>query len=306
MRVRPLLCLAAGAAFLLAGCSAGSAASGGSAIPASAESQKITWATTPVSDDPSAQNPVLALKELLEAETGREVEIVDVPDYTAVLEAIRNGHVDIGLMSGFSSALAVNTGEIDALVAWPGADEPVSSCYVLADSEIRSLDDITPETVSAFADPASSSGYFMPTHLLHEAGLEADTDYTKMFAGGHDMAALAVQNGQAQVGCTASMFFNMYGSPYFPFKEGDVRVIGESISMPVGMAVLGNQSMDAEKRQDIIEAIPSIFSKENADTLGVYSASTVGVEPFIEPDEELFAPLVDIAAVAGVDISDLG
>ena len=76
--------------------------------------------------------------------------------------------------------------------------------------------------------------------------------------------------------------------------------------MPVGMAVLGNQSMDAEKRQDIIEAIPSIFSKENADTLGVYSASTVGVEPIIEPDEELFAPLVDIAAVAGVDISDLG
>ena len=45
-----------------------------------------------------------------------KVEITDVPDYTAVIESVRNGHTDIGIMSGFPSALAVNTGEVDPLV----------------------------------------------------------------------------------------------------------------------------------------------------------------------------------------------
>lgn len=49
------------------------------------------------------------------------MEIVDVPDCTAVVEALRNHHVDIGFMSGFPSALAVSTGEGDSPVARPGS-----------------------------------------------------------------------------------------------------------------------------------------------------------------------------------------
>lgn len=112
---------------------------------------------TPLGDDPTAANPIEAFAGLVEEETGRAVEIVDVPDDTAVVEAIRNYHADIGFMSAFPSALAVNTGGVDGLVAWPGSDEPVSTCLVLDDSPLQSLEDITPETVVAFADPASSS-----------------------------------------------------------------------------------------------------------------------------------------------------
>ncbi|MCW4385374.1 PhnD/SsuA/transferrin family substrate-binding protein [Salinibacterium sp. SYSU T00001] len=77
----------------------------------------ITIATIPLSDDPTAENPIEAFAELLEEETGRPVEVTDVPDYLSVVEAIRADHVAIGLMSGFPSALAVNTGEVDALLA---------------------------------------------------------------------------------------------------------------------------------------------------------------------------------------------
>src|SRR5690606_4744242 len=76
---------------------------GGAAAAASAPDAPITIATLPVSDDPTAINPVEALVELLEAETSREVEVTDVPDYLSVVEAIRNDHVDIGIMSGFPS-----------------------------------------------------------------------------------------------------------------------------------------------------------------------------------------------------------
>lgn len=265
----------------------------------------IRIATLPAGDDPTAVNPVEALGELIAAETGMEVEIIDAPDYLGVVEAVRADHVDIALMSAFPSALAVNTGEVDALMTWPGSPDPVSTCYVLADSPIQSLEDLAGTTV-AFADPGSSSGFFMPVHLLDSAGLERDVDYQAMFTGGHDRSALAVKEGQVDAACTSTMLTTMTGTDYFPFEEGDVRFIGESIPMDVSMAVIASQGMSDAKRQALLKAIPAVFVEENADALGVYAeAGIVGVEPTLEPGREAFQSLVDVAAVAGVDISDL-
>ncbi len=300
LRATGALALAAVSALVLTACSGGSSASG------AGEDGVIRFATLPLSDDPSAATtPVEGIARLLEEKSGMKVEITDVPDYTAVIESVRNGHTDIGIMSGFPSALAVNTGKVDALVAWPGADDkPVSMCFTLKGSPITSLKDIRPETVVAFADPASSSGYFMPTHLLHEAGLDPKTGYKPMFSGGHEMSFTAIEKGQADVACTATM---MPQTEMFPFKEGEYQVIGESMAMPVSISVLGNQAMGAEKRAALLKAIPQVFTPENAGELGPYGeAFPQGVEPIIEPEDKIFQPFVDIAAVAGVDISDLG
>ena len=115
MRTRALTGLGAltvGAALLFTGCSA-------PVDDADAADAPLTFASAPLGEDPTAQNPIKVLTALMSEETGREVKVTDVPDYLAVVEAIRGGHVDFGLMSGFPSALAVNTGEIDALVACP-------------------------------------------------------------------------------------------------------------------------------------------------------------------------------------------
>ncbi|MFE6646540.1 phosphate/phosphite/phosphonate ABC transporter substrate-binding protein [Nocardioides sp. NPDC057772] len=302
MRLHVPVALAAGAALVLSGCSAGSESS------ASAGDDVIRFATLPLGDDPKATTPVAAVTDLLEAETGKKVEVTDVPSYSAVIEAIRNGHQDIGIMSGFPSALAVSTGEVDSLVAWPGEDEPVSTCLVLDDSPLKSLSDIDADTVIAFADPASSSGYFMPTHMLHEAGLEADKDYNKLMSGGHDRSFIALKNGQADVACTSTIFPSMagQGDPLFPFEKGETRSIGESISMPISITVLGSKDMSEEKRAALLDAIPQVFATENADKLGVYAEGIPsGVEPIIEPREDEFQPFVDIAKIADVDISEL-
>ncbi|RNE48083.1 phosphate ABC transporter substrate-binding protein [Corynebacterium alimapuense] len=269
----------------------------------------IRFATLPLTDDPTTETPVEAIQELLEEETGYRVEVTDVPNYSAVIEAIRAGHEDIGMMSGFPSALAVNTGEVDALVAWPGDGEPVSNCIVLDDSPLQDLNDITADTTIAFADPASSSGYFMPIHMLDQAGLTMDEDYTVLLSGGHDRSFMALESGQADVACTSNIFIDMAGqdNPMFPFDEGEIRSLGQSISMPVSLAILGNQDMSEEKRDALIEALPKVYSQENADRLGVYAEGIPeGVDPIIEPEAEIFQPFVDIAAVADVDISDLG
>src|SRR5699024_3903087 len=102
--------------------------------------------------------------------------------------------------SAFPSALAVNTGEVDALMTGPGSPDPVSKCYVLQDSPIETIEDLEGKTV-AFADPGSSSGFFMPVHLLDSHGLERDVDYEAMFTGGHDRNAIAVKEGQVDASC---------------------------------------------------------------------------------------------------------
>ncbi|GAA4773676.1 phosphate/phosphite/phosphonate ABC transporter substrate-binding protein [Microbacterium gilvum] len=301
-RVLPALALVALGGVALAGCSAASA----DASAASDPDAPITFATTPLGDDPTAENPIEAFASLVEEETGRAVEIVDVPDYTAVVEAIRNHHVDIGFMSGFPSALAVNTGEVDALVAWPGNDEPVSTCLVLDGSPLQSLEDITPDTVVAFADPASSSGYFMPVSMLDGAGLEKDVDYTSMFSGGHDMSFIALKEGQVDVACTSTIFPTMVGTDMFPFAEGETRSIGESDSMPVAVSVLADQQIADDKRELLLEALPAVFTEENAEALGAMFEAMQGTDPVLEPAADIFQPFVDIAAIADVDISDLG
>ena len=250
-------------------------------------------------------NPIEELGEIIAAETGMEVEIIDAPDYLGVVEAVRADHVDIALMSAFPSALAVNTGEVDALMTWPGSSDPVSKCYVLADSPLQSIEDLKGGTV-AFADPGSSSGFFMPVHLLDSVGLERDVDYEAIFTGGHDRSAIAVKEGQVDAACTATMLTKMVGTDYFPFKEGETRFIGESVSMDVSMAVIASHAMSDTKRDALLDALPKVFVEENEDVLGVYAkAGIIGVDPILTPGREIFQSLVDVAAVAGVDISDL-
>ncbi|MFC4138399.1 MULTISPECIES: phosphate/phosphite/phosphonate ABC transporter substrate-binding protein [unclassified Microbacterium] len=285
------------AALALTGCSGGSA----EAAPSDPDAP-ITIATLPVGEDPTAENPIEAFADMLEKETGRKVEVTDVPDYLSVVEAIRSDHVDIGIMSGFPSALAVNTGEVDALVAFKGDGKPVSTCVVLDDSPVQKVEDLKGKTV-AFADQASSSGYFMPVYMLHEAGLERDEDYEAIFAGGHEGSFAALAQGQVDAACTAVMLTEL-GKPMFPFEDGEWRAVGESPSMAVQGAVLGRQSLDDDTRAAIEKGIAAVFTPENAEQLGAFG-SFAAAEQVVEPQKDLFASFAEIASVAGVELKDL-
>jgi phosphonate transport system substrate-binding protein len=272
--------------------------------PADPASAPITIATIPLGDDPTQANPIEAFAELLEAETGREVEVTDVPDYLSVVEAIRGDHVDIGIMSGFPSALAVNTGEVDSLMAWAGSDDPVSTCVVLDGSPVQKLEDLRGKTV-AFADQASSSGYFMPVYMLHEAGLKKGQDYEAIFAGGHEGSFAALKQGQVDAACTAVMLTEL-GAPMFPFAEGEWRGIGKSPAMDVMGSVLARQSLDSQTRRQLQEALPKVFSENNAEALGALGKGFIGLEEVMDPEPAIFDSFAEIAAVADVKLEDLG
>lgn len=293
----PVVGLLSVATLALAGCQSPNA----EAAPADQDTP-ITIATIPVGDDPTAENPIEVFAELLEEATGRDVEITDVPDYLSVVEAIRADHVDIGIMSGFPSALAVNTGEVDALVAFQGDGKPVSTCVVLDDSPVQTIGDLEGKAV-AFADQASSSGYFMPVYMLHKAGLEQGEDYEAIFAGGHEGSFAALEQGQVDAACTAILLTEL-GAPLFPFADGEWRAVGESPAMAIQGAVLGRASLDAATRKIIQDGIAEVFSPKNAERLGAYG-SFAALPQIVDPKSADFESFTEIAGVAGVDLQDL-
>lgn len=262
----------------------------------------ITIGTTPLGEDPTMGNPIEEFGRLLEEQTGREVDVVDVPDYLAVVEAIRNDHVDMGIFSGFPGALAVNTGEVDPLMLWLGEDHPASTCVVLAGSDVQELTDLRGKTI-AFADVGSSTGYFMPVYMLHEAGLEQGVDYEAMFSGGHDRSFAALEQGQVDAACT-SIELTELGEPIFPFKDGQWRGVGQSPPLHVAGCVLVRPSLDDQTREQLQHGIAAVINDENAEVLGSLGAFA-GLTVVNDPDNSEFAEFVEIAEIAGVELNDL-
>ena len=62
------------------------------------------------------------------------------------------------------------------------------------------LSNIPTGTTVSFVEESSSSGYIFPITILKNAGIDIDNGIQKMFAGGHDASAIAVCEGQAEVG----------------------------------------------------------------------------------------------------------
>lgn len=273
------------------------AAAGADTLEAStAPAEPLVFAMPPGTDDPDILGQAEVLMTHIEEATGREVELETPADYLGVVEAVRQGFVDVALMSPFSTALAVANGSVAPLLAWEASDEPASTCYVLADSPIESVEDVAGRQV-AFVDPGSTTGYFMPTSLLAEHGLVDGEDYTSTFAGGHDSAMLAMLNGSVDVACTSIADMLIEAGV---FTEADVKVIGETAPIPVGVSIVVRTDLDDPTREHLVDGLPDAIAGDG--TLELFTGSGAVID---DPDEETYAPLLQVAENVGISLEDL-
>ncbi|MGH2548274.1 MAG: phosphate/phosphite/phosphonate ABC transporter substrate-binding protein, partial [Thermomicrobiales bacterium] len=125
--------------------------------------------------------------------------------YNAVIESMRSNHTNCGTVGSFSYILAVEEAGAEALAISVTADEanPVfdpaarpsyfSVISVKKGSGITSLTDLAGKTLS-FVDPASTSGFLIPSADLVGAGLDPEADLETVFSGSHPTSALALWN----------------------------------------------------------------------------------------------------------------
>ncbi|MEM9282421.1 MAG: phosphate/phosphite/phosphonate ABC transporter substrate-binding protein [Verrucomicrobiota bacterium] len=142
------------------------------------------------------------LKAYLEDALEKEVELVVTTDYSSMIEAMRRGRLELGYFGPLSYVLAKE--KSPELVPFAAQMKNGSATYHSifignAEAGIEKPEDVKGKTM-AYGDQASTSSHLIPKSLLIDRGLQAGDDYEEQFLGSHDAVALAVQNGNADVG----------------------------------------------------------------------------------------------------------
>jgi phosphonate transport system substrate-binding protein len=122
---------------------------------------------------------------------------VSVPtSYTAVIEAMGAGQIDVGWLAPFAYVLAHDKNGSQVILASirQGSKTYRSQIVVRADSGINTIEELRGKRF-AFVEPASASGFLFPNALLASRNIDYRTFFSEtIFAGGHDRAIIAVYN----------------------------------------------------------------------------------------------------------------
>lgn len=174
------------------------------------------------------------LRAWLERRLGRRVELVIGDNYVATGEALRQGKVDLAYLGPVTYILQSRSAELEpfARPTHGGSAGPTfrAAIIVPADSPAQDLAQLRGREI-AMGDLMSTSGSWVPRHMLHAAGLTAETDYTRRHLGGHDAVAAAVAGrALAAGGLSLPIYRRLVAEGAF---AGDaVRILAESPPIP--------------------------------------------------------------------------
>ena len=168
------------------------------------------------------------LSDLMSEALGRDVIPFVSTSYVGLVEAIGTGRVDIGMFgpSALVQAMDVHGAEVILASVRRGSTAYRAQFNVRCDSGITEFEQLAGTTI-AWVDPGSASGYQFPYITLTQTyGLDVENDMVQIFAGSHDAVALAVYNGDVDVGLT---FGGSPGSDGRETIEGDFPDVKEVI-----------------------------------------------------------------------------
>ena len=123
--------------------------------------------------------------------------------YIAVVEAFGTGRADFAALNTFSYILLKDQKKYPSeavLRVVRGKDETSYKAQIIArvDSGIEKVEDLAGKKF-AYTDPASSSGYILPSIMFKKKGIKLGEE---IFAGRHETVATMVYQGQVDAGAT--------------------------------------------------------------------------------------------------------
>lgn len=237
--------------------------------------EKLTLAAIPAensTDLAASYDPVI---DLLERETGSEVEFVQASDYAGVVEGIIAGNVDMAFFGPFAYVVAgINNADVTplgAVVQEEGA-KPGYQSYGLVRSDntdIAELKDFAGKDV-CFVDPGSTSGFLYPVAGLIDAGVvESGSEkavsegVTPIYAGGHDASALAIAAGDCDAGFAFDTMVDKTMIDSGDLEPGQLKTVWKSEMIAGSLFAARN-----ELGTDVVDKLRTIFTeKANSDYL---------------------------------------
>lgn len=226
-------------------------AAGLAAPPPSQAQSSLAFGLVPAEDPHIMVQDNQALIDALRQGVGTEIRPFVATDYNGVIEALRAKRLDIALLGPFSYVLATTIAEVDLIgVIETQKQGPVYHALIVArkDRNLRGLADLKGRTF-AFVDPSSTSGHLFPKTAMIRSGLKPDTDLRAIFAGSHDAAAIAVQNGKVDAAAVADGLYDAAVARGM-VKPDEVAVIWKSDPIP-GIPVVMRRDLPEPLKQKI-------------------------------------------------------
>ncbi len=201
------------------------------------------------------------LKNYLEKQLGKKIDLVVTTDYSSMIEAMRHGRIDIAYFGPLSYVLAKSKSNIEPFAAVQRQGTTTYQAVVIANvqSGIGCLKDIKGKNM-VYGDPASTSSHLIPKCMLADQGLKAKEDYKEHFVGAHDVVALTVQTGKADAGGLSKTIFQSLVERGV-IKPDKVKIVAESKPFPEYPWVL-RSNLKPEIKQKICNAFLGIKDPE--------------------------------------------
>ncbi|WP_231637136.1 PhnD/SsuA/transferrin family substrate-binding protein [Microbacterium sp. No. 7] len=169
---------------------------------ASGNADTLVFATLP--DHEGAEQDAEPIADWIAEITGKNVQFFPATDYTAVVQGLAAGQIDIAQISAFtyyqSQAAGADIVPIGAQITEEGAEPGYYSVAVKNPaSSATALTDFADQPV-CFVNATSTSGRAIPVSQLLEAGVTVSTENT-VYGEAHDLNAIKISEGtDCQVG----------------------------------------------------------------------------------------------------------
>ena len=235
--------------------------------------------------------------EAMAKQLGIPVTVYVGNNYTAVIEALSSGKIDVAIFGPFSYVLATDKYGAKVIALQKGVDGSTSYNSLIITkkgSGVNTLADVKGKSFS-FVDPASTSGHLVPAYTMIKAGIDPDKDIKATYAGGHDASLLGVASGKTAAGAVASdVFAKLTGDG--TVSKDDIVILNTSDPIPNSPVAVRKDLSDADTA-----ILKQAFLSIN-DAAALKALSTAG---FQDVTDATYNGLRDIAKAENLDLTKL-
>ena len=241
---------------------------------------------------------------LIGKEVGCKVQILITTNYTAEIEAMRAGKLEVGEFGPLGYVLAHQVAKAEAVATF-GNKEGKPDTYTAGivtwpGSGITTLKQVEGHTF-AYSDPASTSGHLFPAYALSKIGINPDTGVKAFYAGTHGASFEALRNHKVQAGELNSEEIEaakVAGS----WQDGMFVDLWRSDPIPVDPITLA-PSVQGPFRAQLIHVLQTLdLSQLSADDLKIIGSSGAKLVP---TDDAAFNGIRDLVHVLHIDLTKL-
>ncbi len=232
------------------------------------------------------------LQRYLSRATGGPVVLVQRRSYQEITVLLLAGQLDAAWICGYPFVQYRDRLSLVAVPSWQGA--PLYRSYVIVprDSDAGRFEDLR-NTIHAFSDPDSNSGYLVTTALLLRRGERPGSFFRHVFfTYGHRNVVRAVARGLAQGGSVDGYVFEVLRRTE-PELGGSCRVLRRS--EPFGFPPIACPRTAADT--PVIRRLAGALLDADADPLGRDLLATLHLDGFVAADDSLYAGIARNAAL---------